>query len=181
MGTLRLPHRATLNSEAGGRYVVGALEITRDAVSGAAVDFGHGAVLDPTTNNLGTVVITRTAGLITAGMSYGTNLGATTKGIDRIWTVTATQPTAAVQLTLSWLPDNDNSLTTFSQARVWHQATTGQPWTAASPVADASTRTITSSPMVLNRFTVSNAANPLPVSHICFTARAEGMTTVRLA
>ena len=96
VNTLRLPNGATLAGEATGRYVLGALEITRNAVSGAAVDFGHGAVLDPTTNNLGTVAITRTAGLLAADVSFGQNLNnAGLQGIDRLWTVApATQPSA---------------------------------------------------------------------------------------
>jgi len=180
--TLSLPNGATLVGEATGRYVQGALAITRNAVSGATVDFGHGAVLNPTTNNLGTVVITRTAGLATPDVSYGQNfVNAGLKGIDRIWTVApTTQPSAAVQLTLSWLPDNDNGLTNFSQARAWQQTAAGQRWTYAGPVADGSTRSITATPTVLNRFTVSNAANPLPVTLIDFMAQAEGPAAVRL-
>ena len=180
--TLRLPAGASLSGEATGRYVLGALAITRNAVSGGAVDFGHGAVLNPTTNNLGTVVITRTAGLATVDQSFGQNFSnAGLKGIDRIWTVApATQPSAAVQLTLSWLPDNDNGLASFTQARMWQQTAAGQRWTYAGPVADASTRSISGTPTVLNRFTVSNAANPLPVTLVDFTAQAEGPAAVRL-
>ena len=182
--TLRLPNGATLSGEAAGRYVLGALQITRNAVSGAPVDFGHGAVLDPTTNNLGTVAITRTAGLLTADVSFGQNLNNTgLKGIDRIWTVVpAAQPAVApVQLTLSWLPDNDNGIADFSQARIYGQTAAGQPWAVRSPVANASGRSIAGSFASLARFTVSNAANPLPVTLIDFTARAEGPAAVRLA
>ena len=181
--TLRLPNGASLSNEGPGRYVLGSLEITRNAVSGAPVDFGHGAVLDPTTNNLGTVAITRTAGLLTDDVSRGVNFANTTyKGIDRIWTISpATQPSAAVQLTLSWIADNDNGITDFTQARVWQQAAAGQPWAVRGPVANASGRSISMSPMSLSRFTVSNAANPLPVVLLDFTARAEGPAAVRLS
>ena len=162
--TLRLPNGATLGGEAAGRYVLGALEITRDAVRGAAVDFGHGAVLDPTTNNLGTVTITRVAGLRTADLSYGQNLGNTDlQSIDRTWTVApATQPSAAVQLTLRWLADDDHGVTGFDQARVWEQTAAGQPWAGRGPVADARTRSRSIRPTVLNRFTVGTGAAPLP-------------------
>ena len=179
--TLRLPDGATLSGEGPGRYVLGSLEITRAAVSGA-VDFGHGAVLDPTTNNLGPVVITRTAGLTTADVSFGQNLNnAGYKGIDRIWTVApATQPSAAVQLTLSWLADNDNGLTDFTQARIFAQSAAGQPWAGRGSVANASGRSLSMSPTTLARFTVSNAANPLPVTLLDFTARAEGPAAARL-
>ncbi|WP_345124223.1 hypothetical protein [Hymenobacter antarcticus] len=83
--TLRLPHGATLVGEGPSRYVLGALEITRNGLSGAAIDFGHGALLNPTTNNLGTVRITRTAGLLTDNVSRGVNFTIPSyKGIDRI-------------------------------------------------------------------------------------------------
>ena len=182
VNTLRLPNGATLSGEATGRYVFGALQITRNVVSGAPVDFGHGAVLDPTSNNLGTVAITRVAGLTTADVSFGQNLNnAGLKGIDRIWTVApATQPSAPVQLTLSWLADNDNGIVDFSQARVYQQPATGQAWSPLGASTNASTRSIVASSTTLSRFTVSNAANPLPVTLIDFTARAEGPATVRL-
>ena len=183
VNVLHLPNGATLSGEAVGRYVLGKLEITRNAVSGAAVDFGHGAVLDPAGNNLGTVVISRTAGLLTPDVSFGQNLNnAGLKGIDRIWTVTpAAQPGAAVQLTLSWLPDNDNGLTNFSQARVYQQPAAGQAWAPLGAPTNASGRSIGASPNSLSRFTVSNAANPLPVTLLDFTARAEGPAAVHLA
>ena len=181
--TLALPNGATVAGEATGRYVQGALAVTLTAVSGAAVDFGNGVILNPTSNNLGTVVVTRTAGVMTLDQSFGQNFVNTAQqGIDRIWTVApAAQPMAPVQLTLSWLPDNDNGLTDFSQARVWQQPAAGQRWTNAGPVANANTtRSLTGTPTVLNRFTVSNAANPLPVTLMEFTAQAEGPAAVRL-
>ena len=183
LSTLHLPDGATLSGEATGRYVLGALEITRKAVGGAVVDFGHGAVLDPTTNSLGTVVVTRWAGLLTADVSYGQNFANNAlTGIDRLWTVApATQPTAAVQLTLSWLPDNDNGITDFTQARVWQQTAAGQPWAVRGPVADASSRSLALSALTLARFTLSNAARPLPVTLVDFAAQADGPAAVRLS
>lgn len=164
--TLRLPAGAALTGEAPGRYVRGALQITRVVGTGAAVDFGHGAVLDPTTNNLGPVSITRVAGLQTAEVSYGQNFSSgSLVGIDRIWTVVPTaQPTTPVQLTLSWLPDNDNGLTAFSQAQLWQQAAAGQPWATVGPVANASTRGLVGSPTLLGRFTVNTSSSPLAVA-----------------
>ena len=171
--TARLTDGASLSGETSGRYVQGALQITRNAVSGAPVDFGLGAILDPDGNNLGTVSITRTAGLQLADVSYGQNLGSSPKGIDRIWAVTpTTQPSTPVDLTLSWLPDDDNGLVGFSKVQLWQQPTTGQPWTAVGPVANASTRLFSSSPTVLNRFTVSNNAGvvaPVTTTLVSFT------------
>jgi len=189
LSTLRLPNGATLSGEANGRYVLGKLEITRNALSGStAVDFGHGVLLNPAGNNLGTVVVTRRAGLLTAATtatpdgSFGQNLNnSSLKGIDRIWTVApATQPSAAVQLTLSWPTDNDNGLTNFAQARGWQQASAGQVWSAVGAATNANSRSLALSPVVLNRFTVSNAANPLPVTLVDFAAQAAGPAAVRL-
>ncbi|GAA3976408.1 T9SS type A sorting domain-containing protein [Hymenobacter antarcticus] len=85
-----------------------------------------------------------------------------------------------MQLTLSWIADNDNGLTDFTQARVWQQTAAAQPWAVRGPVANASARNISMNPATLSRFTVSNAANPLPVTLLDFAARAEGSATVRL-
>ena len=180
--TLRLPAGATLSGEAAGRYVLGALQITRNALSGSiAVNFGHGAVLNPQGNALGNVSITRTVGLQTADVSFGQFNS--NKGIDRIWTISPeAQPAAGTpaQLTLSWLADNDNGISDFSQASIWQQTAVGAPWATVGAAANASSRSITMSPAVLNRFTVSNAANPLPVTLIDFMAQAESNTAVRL-
>lgn len=186
VSTLRLPNGATLTGEAPGRYVIGALEVTRSTVVGSTLaDFSSGATINPQGNALGTVVVTRTAGLLTAGQSFGQNLGdASKQGIDLIWTVAAaSQPAVGqpVQLTLSWLADNDHGLTDFSQARMWQQTADGQPWASVGPAAAGSVRSLTMNPTVLNRFTVSNAVNPLPVTLVDFQAQAEGPTTVHLA
>ena len=47
-------------------------------------------------------------------------------------------------------------------------------------MADASGYSINSTPKVLNQFTVSNSANPLPVTLLDFTAQVEGPAAVRL-
>lgn len=173
--TLILPDGATLSGETTGRYVQGNVRITRNAVTGP-VNFGNGAILDGTGQPMGAVSITRTAGLQTADVSYGQNLGSPSyKGIDRIWTIApATQPTAAVPLTLNWLADDNNLLTDFTQARVWQQAAAGQPWNSVGAATNASGLSISASPASLARFTVSNAANPLPVILTAFLAERRG-------
>ena len=188
LSTLRLPNGATLNGEAPGRYVLGNVAITRLNVSGTPLDFGHGFTLDPLTNTLASVVVTRTAGLLVADLSYGQNIAnAAFKGIDRIWTVApGSTPAGPVALSLRWIADNDNGLTSFTQARAFQQTAQGQPWAVRGPVTDASLSrsvalagaALTASP--LSRFTVSNAANPLPVTLLEFTAKAEGPAAVRL-
>ncbi|WP_151088442.1 T9SS type A sorting domain-containing protein [Hymenobacter baengnokdamensis] len=183
VNTLSLPDGASVSGEASGRYVLGALQVTRNAVSGSSpVDFSHGVVLNPQGNSLGAVSITRTAGLLTPDVSYGQNVGGTSKGIDRIWAVVPTsQPSSPVQLSLSWLADDNNGLTDLTTARAWQQPAVGQMWRPAGPVTDASSSlSVSATPTVLNRFTVSNAANPLPVTLVDFTAQAQGPAAVRL-
>ena len=175
--TLTLPDEATLSGEGPGQYVQGNLKIVRAAGSGV-LDFGHGLSLDRT--GLGQVTATRTAGLLTDNVSRGVNFSnAALKGIDRIWTVeTATAPSAAVPVTLSWIADDDNGLTDFSQARAWRAAIGSAQWGAVSNQAAAtvagSNRSFSFATAVLGRLTISNAANPLPVELVAFTAEGRG-------
>ncbi|TGE09341.1 T9SS type A sorting domain-containing protein [Hymenobacter fodinae] len=167
--TISLTNAASVTGEATGRYVLGNLRVTRDNVT-AATDFTNSATIGGNGQSLGQVVVTRTAGLATAGTSYGTFNSF--KSIDRIWTVTTSQaPTGAVPITLSWLPDNDNGLTDFARVLIWRQATQTAPWNGVGSVADASaTRSISTTTTVFDRLTVSNSANPLPVQLISFAA-----------
>ena len=108
------------------------------------------------------------------------NLGSIAlKGIDRIWVVeTAVAPVAAVPVTLQWLADDDNGLTSFTQAQAWRAAVGSAAWGAmgspqAATVSGAS-RSFSFATAALGRLTVSNAANPLPVELTRFTAEARG-------
>ena len=175
--TLTLPDGATLTGEGPGQYVQGNLRVVR-AAGGGVLDFGHGLRLDRT--GLGQITATRTAGLLTDNLSRGVNLGnAALKGIDRIWTVeTAQAAAAAVPVTLAWVADNDNGLTSFAQAQAWQAAVGSAVWGAVgSPQAAAvngTSRSFSFATAALGRLTVSNAANPLPVELTRFTAEARG-------
>ncbi|MDO7845788.1 T9SS type A sorting domain-containing protein [Hymenobacter sp. M29] len=174
--TMLLPDGATITGEAAGRYVQGNLRVERNAVSGSApVDFGNGFALNPNGNALGTVRVTRTAGLQTANVSFGQNpANASQKGIDRIWTVVPDQqPTAPVNLTLTWLPDDDNGLT-FGQAQVWRMPDNSTAWQPVGSPASGAPRTLTVSTAGLSRWTVSSLANPLPVELLSFNAERQG-------
>ncbi|MCI1190105.1 T9SS type A sorting domain-containing protein [Hymenobacter sp. DH14] len=175
--TLTLPDGATLSGEGPGQYVQGNLRIVRAAGSGV-LDFGHGLTLDRT--GLGQVTATRTAGLLTDNVSRGVNFSnAAYKGIDRIWTVeTTTAPSAAVPVTLQWLADDDNGLSSFSPAQAWRAAPGSARWGAVGSPAAAtvagSSRSFSFATAALGRLTVSNAANPLPVELTRFTAEPLG-------
>jgi hypothetical protein len=174
--TLNLPVGATLTGEAPGRYVQGNLRVRRTtSASGLPIDFGLGATLNTNGQPLGTVAITRTAGLQTAGLSAGQNLAGSAHGIDRVWRIEADQaPAAPVALTLSWLADDDFGLSDFSQARLYWGASAASPWVGASAATNAASRSLSATPAALGMFTVSNAAAPLPVELTTFTAQAEG-------
>ena len=172
-----LPNGATVTGEQSGRYVAGNLEVTRNSLSGATpVAFPNGATITPN-NNLGNVVVTRTAGLNSSNVSFGVNpTDNTKKGIDQIWTIApATQPAGGSPATVafSWLSDNDNGLASFTQSRIW-QSSGASSWIAVGPYVNASSRSISGSAATLSRFTVSNDAAPLPVELLSFTAVREG-------
>jgi hypothetical protein len=164
--TLTLPEGATLSGEAPGQYVQGNLRILRAAGSGV-LDFGHGLSLDRT-------------GLLTNDLSRGVNFSnSALQGIDRIWTViTENAPPAVLPVTLSWLADDDNGLTSFAQTQAWRANPGTAAWAAvSSPQAatvSGSSRSFSFSTAVLGRLTLSNAANPLPVELTRFTAEPLG-------
>ena len=175
--TLTLPAGATLTGEGPGQYVQGNLRIIRAPGSGT-LDFGHGLTLDRT--GLGQVTATRTAGLLTDNLSRGVNLGNTSlKGIDRIWTVeTTAAPSAAVPVTLQWLADDDNGLSSFAQTQAWRATLNAATWGAVGATQAAgvsgTSRSFSFATAALGRLTVSNTANPLPVELVSFTAQPQG-------
>lgn len=175
--TLTLTGAATLSGEGPGQYVQGNLRILRASGSGV-LDFGHGLSLNRT--GLGSVTATRTAGLRTNDLSGATNLGSPSqRGIDRIWTVTTElPPTAAVPVTLQWLPDDDNGLTDFSKTQAWRAPLGSTAWAAAGPpqaaTVAAGSRSFSFSTAALGRLTLSPTDAPLPVVLLRFTATAQG-------
>ena len=182
LATLTLADGASVKNEASGRYVQGNLRVVRTSVT-TSKDFTNGAELDPLGQNLGTVTITRKAGLQAAGVSFGQNLAGTNKGIDRVWTVASSQsaqPTAAAPaaLTLKWVSDDDNGFNPAAPAQLWRGATAAGPWAREGAPASATTtgaaRNFTTNVARLGTFTVSNASAPLPVELVRFTAEPLG-------
>ncbi|SHJ57694.1 Por secretion system C-terminal sorting domain-containing protein [Hymenobacter daecheongensis DSM 21074] len=174
--TLTLPDGATLSGEGPGQYVQGNLRIVRAAGSGV-LNFGHGLSLDRT--SLGQVTATRAAGLLLDNVSRTALPNTAGKSIDRIWTVeTTTAPAVAVPVTLSWPPDDDNGLSSFSSARAWRSPVPVTAWaavgTAQAATVTATSRSFSFTTAVLGRLTVSSAAAPLPVELTRFTAEAQG-------
>ncbi|MBJ6109274.1 T9SS type A sorting domain-containing protein [Hymenobacter sp. BT523] len=183
--TLRLLNGATLTGETSTRYVAGNLAAVKANVpAGAATTFPNGLTVTPATP-LTNLTVTRTAGLNTAQLSYGTNVSGSNQGIDQIWRTSAPLTDAAVQLI--WLAANDNGLSNLNNSQVWARAAApvaGSGWTRISASQNANgTRTVTGTVPAtasFSFFTVSIAAEPLPVTLVDFTAQAEGPAGVRL-
>ena len=177
--TISLADGATLTGETTGRYVQGNLQAVRNAVSGSStISFPNGASINPGGQNLGTVTITRTAGLQTAGVSFGQNMGGTQHGIDRVWTVaaTGTQPSPAnpAALTVTWLSDDDNDFATSTNAQLWRAADASGLWGKMGLAASAASRSFTANINQTGIFTVSNITAPLPVELTRFAAEPQG-------
>ncbi|UOR06438.1 T9SS type A sorting domain-containing protein [Hymenobacter aerilatus] len=174
--TLRLPNEASVVGEEAGRYVQGRLQVTRTAGVGA-MDFANGLVLNANGQNLGTVTVTRTAGLQLAGVSYGQNGSGTSKGIDRVWEVTADQPlnpATPASVTVSWVADDDHGLTMPTTAQLWRADQTTGPWAPQGAPVGVSARSFTASVAQLGVLTLSNTNQPLPVELVRFTAERRG-------
>ena len=175
---ITLPAGATLTGEATGRYVQGNLRAVSTVSGSTSVAFPNSATINPNGQNLGTVTVTRTAGLQTAGVSYGQNMAGTNKGIDRVWTVAATgaQPSAATPATVafSWLADDDNGFAPGTNAQLWRAASAAGPWGKLGTPASAASRSFTADVTQFGALTVSNISAPLPVELVRFTAEPQG-------
>jgi hypothetical protein len=179
LATLALPDGGRVVGEGPGQYVQGRLAVTRAKVNAGtgSVDFTNGLVLNPNGQTLEPVTVTRTAGLQTAGVSYGTNVNGSNKGIDRLWQVTATQaPSAATpaSVTVSWVSDDDNGFNPATPAQLWRADQAAGPWAPQGAPASASARSFTANVTQLGVLTVSNTSAPLPVTLVAFTAQRQG-------
>ncbi len=178
--TLSLPDGASLVGEQSGRYVQGRLAATRGSVSGQVpIAFPNGFAINPNNGQaLGSVTVTRTAGLQTPGLSYGTNMAGSSKGIDRVWQVAAEQnPTVPATVSLSWVSDDDNGLNVNAPAQLWRADQGRGPWVAqdgSRSLSSTSPRTFSANTSQLGMLTVSNSSQPLPVELVSFTAEALG-------
>jgi len=180
--TVTLPAGASISASNGGEtnahYVLGNLRTERTAVSGAAaIDFGNGAVINPNSNNLGSVAVVRSAGLQANNLSQGVNnANSSIKGIDQVWRIIpATQPATAVNVQLTWLSANDNGIASFAQTRMWRRESAAATWVAVGPYASGTTRTFAGAVVgPLYQVTVSALSNPLPVELLSFAAERRG-------
>ncbi len=159
--------------ESPGKYIIGTATTTQTVGTGANSNIGGlGVGINSGTDNLGDVTISRTAGpsgaITTGGMV----------SINRSWTISqsGSAPASGRDLTLTWDSGDDNGLD-MTKAVVWKND--GSGWSSATNLSgtDASgsggIRAITVNGVTsFSKWTVSDAANPLPVELSSFTGIA---------
>ncbi|MBI5804574.1 T9SS type A sorting domain-containing protein [candidate division TA06 bacterium] len=175
--SLILGSSATMTGEQAGRYVIGKLLTSKTVGTGSSSLGGIGVTLNSGTDDLGTVNVSRISG--PAGQVVASITGASADtGIARKWIISsANPPSAGRDLGLSWVSDDDNGRT-LNAAQLWKSTDGGASWAGVGPVVDASSsRTITQTVYSFSQWTVSDAANPLPVqlSHFAATAATNGI------
>ncbi|QNF32600.1 T9SS type A sorting domain-containing protein [Adhaeribacter swui] len=176
---LILGETATITGEASGRYVVGNLSTLRNITSALGSDFGGMGItigLGPLgSQNLGLTTVNRITGPGANVIVEGR------RGINRRWEVLPTnQPTEPINVTLSWVADDDNGKD-LTKARVWK--TKGDDATTFYDVSTsnqnvAKDRTITATVSSFSIFTVSDQNNPLPVELMAFEVTKKGSTAL---
>ncbi len=169
--SLTLGSGASLSGETAGKYVIGNIQTTRDLSGSGAVNVGGmGISIDPNSNNLGSTLVTRTAG--TNGIVTVNSVS----GIKRTWKITpTTQPSSEnpVSVTLSWVSDDDNGKT-ISALYVWRSDDNKATWQLIAGPLDGSGRSVTFTTTSFSDFTLTDANAPLPVELSTFTASVNG-------
>jgi hypothetical protein len=168
---LTLGPSATL-TESAGKFVLGNLQTTRNIGSGVSSDFGGaGITLGAAAEDLGNVTLTRVTGSPVTLNSKNS--------ISRVWKLNPTNPlTVSRDMMLSWLSDDDNSLT-LNNVLTWQSTddfATIDNVAPLGPSGDASTTrslTVTLSALTSSAntsFTVFQADSPLPVELSAFVS-----------
>jgi hypothetical protein len=171
--SLILGSLATIVGEQTGRYVVGKLLTSRSVGTGSTDFGGIGVSLNTGSDDLGSVNVVRVSGSAGKAVASITGINADTS-IARRWNIISDNPpTSGRNLTLSWVSDDDNGRD-LTNAQLWKSLDGGGTWTEAFSSHDvSSTRSITESVTSFSAWTVSDAANPLPVQLASFTGAWE--------
>ena len=170
--SINLGSSAALSGETTGKYIAGIVSTTRTLSGDAPVDAaGLGVTINPNSNDLGSTIVTRTAG------SAGAVTVDSKTGINRRWKITpTTQPSSPVDVTLSWVSDDDNSKT-LTDLYVWKSDDNGTTWAQiAGPFDASSTRSVTFQTSSFSDFTITDGTAPLPVELSSFAADVTGKT-----
>jgi hypothetical protein len=176
---LILGETATITGETASSYVIGNLSTTRNVTATTGSDFGGIGIdigLGPLgSQNLGLVTVNRVSGRSILIEATGN------QGINRYWDVQPTnQPTAPIDVTLSWVAGDDNGKD-LTMARVWK--TQGDDPNTFYDVSKTdqnvvNSRRITATVSSFSILTVSDQNNPLPVELISFDVAKQGNTAL---
>lgn len=172
-GLVQLGPLATMTTETNGARVVGRISQSLN-VNGIPVNFGGGMVnINPGTESLGLVEVSRVSGLARPGLSFATTPEfPSSKSIDALWFIEpALQPQNPVQFSLRWPSALDNGNNRNLRLFAWRRPA---PYTGSwekngtAPITFSdNTATITTSQF--SQWTVNDENNPLPVELGAFT------------
>ncbi len=167
---------ATL-SENEASYVTGNVAISR-TIGSAAENFGGlGLVLTPAAGSVapGATSVVRTTGTTLSGNGTG-------KSIQRYFDIQpATNSGLDITMAFSYFDHELNAIPKANLALYKSTTSTSGPWASMGGTSDATANTVTRAGLTdFSIWTLGNAANPLPVVLVDFTAQAQG-TGVNLA
>ncbi|MDQ3292709.1 MAG: T9SS type A sorting domain-containing protein, partial [Bacteroidota bacterium] len=164
----------TITGEAPDKNVVGNLSTSRTITRTSGSDFGGMGISiglgSLGSQDLGVTVVNRLSGP-GSSIIVGGN-----EGINRRWTVfPASQPTKPIDVTLSWVSDDDNGKN-LSMARVWKTQgdDEGTFYDVSKVDQNAGNRQISTVVNSFSTLTVSDRNNPLPVELISFDVVKQG-------
>lgn len=168
---IKLPETAVLSIETDDARIVGHVQQPKTVSAATAAWPGLGVSLNPNSEDLGQVVISRTSGLAKADTSFVTSPvlpGA--RSIDVIWRIVpTTQPENPVQLSLSWSAANDNGNNPGIMLYAYRRQA---PYTGifekVTTAMASSTRTMVFNTSGFSEWTLGDENNPLPVELVNF-------------
>ncbi len=168
-GTATIGSGATV-VETPGKYILGTATTTQPVGINAVSNIGGlGIGLSAGTDNLSSVTITRVAG------PTGAIVVGASSSINRNWTLSSVNPPSAGRdLTLTW-DALDNNGKDLSTSQVYNSTNGGTLWNPSGiPQNTSATQSVTFNTSSFSKWTVSDAANPLPVELTSFTAKISG-------
>ncbi len=167
--TLTLGASGSIGTESAGSYVIGIVQANPVAINASTASniAGLGVTIAPGSNNLGNTTVTRTSG-VQGYVSQGDG------SINRRWKITPTsQPTTPVDVTLTWVSDDDNGKNIASLA-VWKSENDGATWEKVAGGLNGSSRSVTFSTSSFSDFTLLGDNEVLPVELSALNAKTEG-------
>jgi len=162
--TLTLSKQGNLTGETNDRYLIGNLIASKTVSNGSSTLGGIGITLTDVKDDIGDVTVTRVSG------SSGIVNISGKAGISRMWKISsANPPSHGVNLTFSWIQDDDNSKD-LKRALVYKSEDNGKTWSKVCNPQDISlTRSITVLTNSFSYWTVTDEDSPLPVQLTSFT------------